>query len=262
MSVFKDNLFSGKTAFIAGGTSGLNLRIAERCASLGARVAVLSRSREKVEAAVDRLARSGQPAKGYCGDVRDYAAVSAALAASAEAFGKLDFVISGAAGNFMAPAEDMSANAFKSVMDIDLLGTFHVFRASYEHLRRPGASLLAISAVQSTQAVPMQAHVSAAKAGVDMLTRALAVEWGPAGVRVNAILPGPIDDTEGMKRLAPTPDVRRQIEQDVPLQRYASKDEVADMAVFLCSEAASYVSGSLFHCDGGLLAGRPVQHRG
>jgi NAD(P)-dependent dehydrogenase (short-subunit alcohol dehydrogenase family) len=258
MPVFRDNLFVGKTAFIAGGTSGINLRIAERFVALGARVAVFSRSDEKVGAAVDLLSQPGQAAFGFSGDVRDYEAVSAAFASTEAQLGKLDFVVSGAAGNFMAPALGMSANGFKTVVDIDLIGTFNVFRASHEHLRQTGASLLAISAVQSIQAAPMQAHVSAAKAGVDMLTKSLALEWGPMGIRVNAILPGPVDDTEGMKRLGSTPEIRERIERSLPLQRYATKDEVADMAVFLCSDAASYVTGSLMRCDGGQLAGHPL----
>src|SRR6185295_16943320 len=110
----------------------------------------------------------------------------------------------GAAGNFVAPALGMSANGFKTVVDIDLMGTFHVFRASFAFLRRPGASLIAITAPQAVRPSMFQAHVCSAKAGINMLTKCLAMEWGPAGVRVNAISPGPIADTEGMRRLAPS----------------------------------------------------------
>jgi NAD(P)-dependent dehydrogenase (short-subunit alcohol dehydrogenase family) len=97
----------------------------------------------------------------------------------------------------------------------------------------------------------MQAHVCAAKAGVDLLTRTLAIEWGPAGIRANCITPGPTDDTEGMRRLAPTDDARRKVEQAVPLRRFGYKDELADLALFLCSDAAAYITGGVYYCDGG-----------
>jgi len=96
-----------------------------------------------------------------------------------------------------------------------------------------------------------QAHVCAAKAGVDLLTKTLALEWGPAGIRANCITPGPTDDTEGMRRLAPTPESRRAIEQAVPLRRFGTKDELADLALFLCSDAAAYITGAVYVCDGG-----------
>jgi NAD(P)-dependent dehydrogenase (short-subunit alcohol dehydrogenase family) len=145
----------------------------------------------------------------------------------------------------------MSANAFKSVVDIDLLGTFNTCRAVFEHLKRPGASIINISAMQAFTPMPMQAHVCAAKAGIDMLTKCLAIEWGPEGVRVNSIAPGVVDDTEGMKRLAPTPEIRDQLTHGIPLKRFATKDEIADLALFLSSEAASFITGAVVVCDGG-----------
>jgi NAD(P)-dependent dehydrogenase (short-subunit alcohol dehydrogenase family) len=97
----------------------------------------------------------------------------------------------------------------------------------------------------------MQAHVCAAKAGVDMLTKCLAIEWGPDGVRVNSIAPGAVADTEGMNRLAPTPEIRKQVARGIPLKRFATKDEIADLALFLCSDAASFITGAVVVCDGG-----------
>jgi NAD(P)-dependent dehydrogenase (short-subunit alcohol dehydrogenase family) len=99
--------------------------------------------------------------------------------------------------------------------------------------------------------MPMQAHVCAAKAGVDMLTKCLAIEWGPEGVRVNSIAPGAVDDTEGMRRLAPTPEIRNQFTRTVPLQRFATKDEIANLALFLSSDAARFITGAIVVCDGG-----------
>ena len=145
----------------------------------------------------------------------------------------------------------MSANGFKSVIDIDLLGTFNTCRAAYEHLRTPGASILSISASHAYTPVAYQAHVCAAKAGIDILMKVLALEWGPAGVRVNCITPGPTDDTEGMRRLAPTAEARSAVEHGVPLRRFGTKDELADLALFLASDAASYITGAVYVCDGG-----------
>ena len=250
MSIFVPGFLSGRNAFVAGGTSGINLAIAEALARAGARVAVLSRRQDKVDAAVQQLSAIGS-ARGYAADVRDYAAVEAALAAFHAAAGPMDIVVSGAAGNFVAPASGISSNGFRTVLEIDLLGTFNVLRASYQLLRKPGASLISISAPQSTAVSLGQAHVSAAKAGIDMLTRCLAVEWGPEGVRVNAIVPGPIDDTEGMARLAPTPEARRAFERSCPLQRFGTKQEIADLALFMASDAAGYMTGTVTYCDGG-----------
>lgn len=246
------NSQAGKTLFVAGGSSGINLGIARRFALEGANVALISRSPEKIEAAAAEVAAlGGGKAIGMAADVRDYAAVEAALKRTHEEFGDIDTVLSGAAGNFVAPALGMSANGFKTVVDIDLIGTFNVLRASYEFLRKPGASLISITAGQATRASMFQAHVCAAKAGINMLTQCLALEWGPAGVRVNAISPGPIADTEGMARLAPTPEAEARVTNRIALRRYGTKDEIADMALFLSSDAASYITGAIIPVDGG-----------
>lgn len=247
---FRPGLLAGRAAFVAGGTSGINLDIALAFAQAGAQVAVMSRSQARVDAALAQLAPHG-PARGFAADVRDLAAVESAMAAFHAEAGAFDIVVSGAAGNFVAPARSLSSNGFRTVLEIDLLGSFHVYRAAYAYLRRPGASLISLSAPQSTEATFGQAHVAAAKAGVDMLTRSLAVEWGPEGIRANCIVPGPIDGTEGMTRLAPTPAMRRAIERSIPLQRFGTTRDVAAMALFLASPAAAYVSGSVLYCDGG-----------
>src|SRR5688572_25065072 len=195
IDVFKQDLLNGKVAFVTGGGSGINLAIAERFAAAGARVALLGRKQEKLDAAVKQIESAGGVAIGLSADVRDYAAVAARLRETCERFGQIDLLVCGAAGNFPAPAIGMSANAFKAVVDIDLLGTFNTCRAAFELLRKPGASIINISAPQAFLPTAFQAHVCAAKSGVDMVTRVLAIEWGSAGVRVNSISPGPIDDT-------------------------------------------------------------------
>ncbi|WP_149359164.1 SDR family oxidoreductase [Lolliginicoccus suaedae] len=252
----------GKVVFVAGGTSGINLGIAEDFARAGANVAVQSRSQDKVDSTVADLKEFGVAAFGAAADVRDYAATEEALATAADALGPIDVLISGAAGNFPVSALNMSANAFKSVVDIDLLGTFNVLRAGFQFLRRPGACVINISAPQSELPTITQAHVCAAKAGVDMLTRTLALEWGPSGVRVNAVIPGPIDGTEGMSRLAPTDEARELVTSSVPLRRYGTPRDVANVCRFLASPLADYVTGVVLPADGGWVLGGASQTMG
>lgn len=246
-SAFKDDLMVGKSVFVAGGTSGINLGIAKRFAELGARVAVVGRNPDKASAAAAQI---GSGALGLSADVRDYAAIRAAMETVAQSQGPFDVVVSGAAGNFLAPALGMSANAFRTVVDIDLNGTFNVFRGCFDLLNKPGASLIAITAPQAVNATPLQVHACAAKAGINQVIRVLAMEWGPE-VRVNGISPGPIAGTEGMARLAPGRGGRAQHEPRIPLQRWGEIHEVAEAAVFLSSASAAYVTGTILDVDGG-----------
>jgi len=245
-SPFRDDILAGKVAFIAGGTSGINLGIAKRFAELGAKVAVLGRNADKAAAAAQDI---GHGAIWRNADVRDFAAISAAMASARDELGAFDIVVSGAAGNFLSPVLGMSANAFKAVVDIDLIGTFNVFRGCHELLGAQ-ASLIAITAGQAVNAMAMQAHACAAKAGINHLVRVLAIEWGPH-VRVNAISPGPIADTEGMARLAPDPATRQAHYDRIAMKRWGTTYEIAEAAVFLSSSAANYITGTVLDVDGG-----------
>jgi len=246
--------FANRTVFVAGGTSGINLGIAEAFAESGARVAVMSRSQPRVEDAVRRLKSVGE-AKGFVGDVRNIDATTAALQSAHDAWGDIDVLVSGAAGNFPAPALGMSANGFKAVVDIDLLGTFNVLRAGHAFLRKPGAAVVNISAPQAVLAFAKQAHVCAAKAGMDMLGRVLAIEWGGDGIRVNSVIPGPIENTEGMARLAPTAEGMAAVQSSVPLGRLGTTRDVANLVLFLASPWAAYITGAVIPVDGGWSAG-------
>ena len=248
----ENNLLNGRVAFVAGGSSGINLGVALGFAQAGAKVALISRSPDRIEAAARELRHSGYDALGMAADVRDFTAVDKALAATREAWGEIDIVLSGAAGNFVAPAAELSANGFKTVVDIDLLGTFNVFRASYPYLRRPGASLIAITAGQAVQPMMNQVHACAAKAGINMVTKCMAMEWGPEGIRVNAISPGPIADTEGMRRLTPTPEAEAAYKRTIPLGVYGEKHDIAELAIFLSTDRARYITGAIIECDGGV----------
>lgn len=251
-STFRPDLFAGRHLFVTGGSSGINLRIAEAFGAFGAKVSINGRNPEKLAAAVDGLRARGVTAAGFQADVRDYQAIDAALAGAVTAHGLIDVLVCGAAGNFPAPAVGLSSNGFKAVLDIDVVGTFNACRAAFEKLKTPGACILNISAPQGSVPYPMQVHVCAAKAGVDMITRTLAMEWGPAGVRVNSIVPGPIEGTEGLARLGGGPEALRKVAEGMPLQRLGTRDDVANLALFLASPAASYVTGGIHSCDGGM----------
>lgn len=253
--------FRHQHVFVAGGSSGINLGIAKAFARAGAHVVVMSRSADKVAQAAAELEGLGAQALGLSADVRDPAAVQAALEQAHARFGPIDVLVSGAAGNFIAPAKDLSPNGFKTVVDIDLNGSFHVLRLAYPMLRKPGASVINISAPQGVNPTMYQVHACAAKAGIDMMTKVLALEWGEDGIRVNSISPGPIGDTEGMRRLAPTADALERAVSTVPLLRMGSTDDVAHMALFLSSELASYVTGAIIPVDGGaaLRGGRDMR---
>lgn len=247
---------NNKNVLVVGGTSGINRGIAETFAKAGARVAVVSRAQEKVDDTVQSLKSCGAAdARGFAADVREAEAIKNGIAEIAAAWGKLDVVVSGAAGNFPALAMGMSPNGFRSVIEIDLLGTFHVMQAIYPHLQKPGASIINISAPQAEIPMAGQSHVCAAKAGVDMITRTLCLEWGAEGVRINSIIPGPIDNTEGMKRLSPTESLRAAVTKSIPLQRMGTTDDIAHACLFLASDFASYISGAVIPVDGGWAQG-------
>jgi len=250
---YGERILEGKVAYVAGGTRGFNLAIAKRYAEHGARVAVMSRSPERCASAAKVIREMGGEALGLPADVRDYARLEETIRETADTFGRLDIVVAGQAGNFYAPAVGMSSNGFKAVMDIDLLGTFNVFRASFDHLTKPGSSLLAITAPEAVTPLPCQSHVCASKAGVNMLIKCLAIEWGPIGVRVNGLSPGPIENTWGMDNvIATNPELKETIRNAVPLKRWGVHADIADGALFLASEAASYVTGTILDVDGGV----------
>jgi 2,4-dienoyl-CoA reductase [(3E)-enoyl-CoA-producing], peroxisomal len=256
MKLFADGILEGHVAFVTGGGTGITGGVARALAEAGAKVALVSRSIEHLEPAAKAIndARGANSNIGeafaVAADVRKPDEIEKAIAATVERFGKIDIVVNGAAGNFLCKAEELSANGFGTVVDIDLKGTFNVCRASFAELKKNQGQILNISATLHYLGTPMQLHVSAAKAGVDALTRNLAVEWGRYGIRVNAIAPGPIGDTEGMKRLVPEP-IKEKLKQRIPLGRFGMIADIENAAVFLCSDAANYINGAVLVVDGG-----------
>jgi NAD(P)-dependent dehydrogenase (short-subunit alcohol dehydrogenase family) len=244
------DLFKGKTVFVTGGGSGINLGVARNFAVLGARLAICGRTQEKLDAAAEDLRGLGAQVCPVAADVRDPGALQAAFARTREELGPIDVLVCGAAGNFLAPAERLSPNGFKSVIEIDLLGAFNAARGAFEQLAQTRGSVIFISAGMAYMPHAFQAHVGAAKAGIDMLMKNLALEWGRHGIRCNSIVPGPIAGTEGMKRLS-DPTYAQQFVESIPLQRMGSVDDIGQAAVFLASPLAAYVTGCVLVCDGG-----------
>jgi len=249
-NIFAENILSGRVAFVTGGGTGITGGVARALAEHGARVALVSRKMEHLEPAAEKINAGGGEAIAVAADVRQPEEVERAIAQTVERFGQLDIVINGAAGNFLCKPEELSPNGFGTVVDIDLKGTFNVCRAAFAELKKRGGSILNISATLHYVGTPYQLHVSAAKAGVDALTRNLAVEWGRHGIRVNAVAPGPIEDTEGMSRLVPEP-VKEKLKRKIPLGRFGRIRDVEQASVFLCSDAASFINGAVLVVDGG-----------
>ena len=247
---FSKELFKDKTVFITGGGSGINLGIAKNFAAVGANVAICGRTQAKLDNAAVELRALGAKVCTAVADVREMAALEAALAKTKTELGSVDVLICGAAGNFLVPAEQLSANGFRTVIDIDLMGAFNASRAAFSQLLETKGSIIFISAGQAYMPYAYQVHVAAAKAGIDMMMKNLALEWGRYGIRCNSIVPGPIDGTEGMKRLS-SPDARAQLSAAIPLGRLGTVDEMGQVAVFLASPLASYISGTVLVADGG-----------
>lgn len=247
---FAHDLFAGKTVFITGGSSGINLGIARNFAAVGAKLGILGRSQAKLDAAAAELRALGAPVTTHSADVRDYLAVEKALQNAQDALGPIHTLICGAAGNFPLPAEHLSPNGFKAVIDIDLLGSFHSCRAAFAQLKETQGNIIFISAGMAFMPYAFQLHVGAAKAGIDNMMRNLALEWGRFGIRCNSIVPGPIAGTEGVRRLVPAGRADT-LQQAIPLGRFGTPDDIGQLSVFLASPLASYVTGAVIVADGG-----------
>jgi 2,4-dienoyl-CoA reductase [(3E)-enoyl-CoA-producing], peroxisomal len=270
-AVFRDELFEGKVALVTGGGSGIGRGIADLLASLGAHVVLASRKAERVESAAAEIRAAGGRASGVAVDVREAERVQAVVAQVQREHGRIDLLVNNAAGNFYAPSESLSPNAWKSVIEIDLYGTFFCSQAVLPVMRaQGGGSIVNISMTLHYRGWPLMAHATAAKAGIDALTKKLALEWARDGVRINAIAPGPIP-TEGVRKaFAPPPsadgvvDVFAQeramesyAKKMIPLQRFGSPADIANMVAFLASPAGAWITGAIMVVDGGEWLAKP-----
>ena len=256
MGFFSGNLLEGKVALITGGGTGLGLATAGAFGANGAKLVIASRSAEHVEDGATALRGEEIEALPLVCDVRDPDQVEAMVDAAIEHFGRVDILVNNAAGNFLVRAEDLSPAGWQAVTRIVLDGSWCCSRAVYEHMKgQGGGNILNVLATYATGAGPLTVHSAAAKAGVLSLTRTLAVEWADARIRVNAIAPGPVDTHGAGSRLWNSDEARASIAEKLPMGRFGTEAEIADVALFLVSDAASYVTGTMLPVDGGLTLG-------
>lgn len=248
------DLLKGKTVFVTGGGSGINLGVARNFAAVGANIAICGRTQERLDGAARELeaqtAKTGAKVFAKVADVRQMPALQAAIDETRTALGPIDVLVCGAAGNFLCRAEDMSPNGFKTVVDINLIGSFNAARAAFDQLKETRGTILFISAGMAYMPYAFQVHVGAAKAGIESMMKNLALEWGRHGIRSCSIVPGPIAGTEGMKRLSDSQELSDRLGH-IPMQRLGTVDDIGLAAVFLASPMASYITGTQLIVDGG-----------
>jgi 2,4-dienoyl-CoA reductase [(3E)-enoyl-CoA-producing], peroxisomal len=262
--VFRDDLLAGQVGIITGGATGIGLGISTTLAQLGMHVVLASRKPEHLTPAVDAIVGAGGKASAVQVDVRDQDRVQAMAKEVHDAHGRIDLLVNNAAGNFYAPSESLSANAWKAVLEIDLFGTFYCTQAVFPFMKAQGGGrVVSTSMTLHYRGWPLMAHATAAKAGVDALTKTLAVEWAEHGIRVNAIAPGPIP-TEGVRKAftpppgAPVPDVFSVDKamadwavKAIPLKRWGTPEDIGQMVAYLASPAGDWITGAIFVVDGG-----------
>lgn len=250
--MFKEDALSGKVILVTGGGSGLGLSMTRRFLELGARVAVVGRSEDRLQEAVRSLA-AGERVFTFSCDVRDADAVNAMSEAVWQHYDGIDVVVNNAAGNFLAASEDLSSNAFDAVVRIVLYGTFNVTSAVGRKMieAKRGGVFLNILTTYAWTGSAFVLPSAAAKAGVLALTRSLAVEWATYGIRSNAIAPGPFPTEGAWSRLLPTPELQAESLARIPLGRFGEHDELTNLAAFLVSDAAPYINGECVTIDGG-----------
>lgn len=268
--IFRDDLLAGQVGIVTGGATGIGLGISTTLAQLGMHVVLASRKPENLKAAVDRIIAAGGTASAIAVDVRDQERVQAMAKEVHDAHGRIDLLVNNAAGNFYAKSETLSANAWKSVIEIDLYGTFYCTQAVFPYMKEQGGGrVVSTSMTLHYRGWPLMAHATAAKAGVDALTRTLAVEWAEHGIRVNAIAPGPIP-TDGVRKAfapppgAPVPDVfsidkamESWAKAAIPLKRWGTPEDIGQMVAYLASPAGDWITGSIFVIDGGEWLAKP-----
>lgn len=244
-----------KVAIITGGSSGMGKYMAIKFAKEGYNVAITGRDLDRLASAKEEIAAQGNGGVITVQmDVREPEHVERMVKMTDEAFGRIDVLVNNAAGNFICPAEKLSVNGWKSVIDIVLNGTFYCSSAvgKYWMERKHQGSMINMVATYAWNAGAGVVHSAAAKAGVLSLTRTLAVEWGTKyGIRVNAIAPGPIERTGGADKLMQSEEEARKVAESVPLKRFGTPEEIAELAYFLSSDKAAYINGECVTMDGG-----------
>ncbi len=257
------DLFQGQVAVVTGGGTGLGLQISRGLAALGATVVVASRDPDHHTELSEEAGERGWSVDSIALDVREHDAVVRTADAVVEKHGRVDLLVNNAAGNFVCPSERLSSRAWRAVLGIVLDGTFYCSKAFGRHMLKQGSGrILNVLATYAWTGMPGVVHSASAKAGVMAMTRTLAGEWASRGLRVNAIAPGPFESAGAERNLWPNEEVRARILSGIPLERFATPEEVAQHALFLLSPACDYVNGEVFVQDGGAWLGRGMWERG
>ncbi|MDV8070707.1 SDR family oxidoreductase [Rhodococcus sp. IEGM 1366] len=253
------NEFAGRVAVITGGGSGIGRAIAVRYAAAGGTVVVVGRREEPLLETVRLAEAAGGEGEALTCDVRDAIAVETLIDGVVERHGRLDVLVNNAAGNFVVPGENLSANGWKAVVDIVLNGSFYGTRAAAKHMLEAGnGAILNTIATYAWHGHPGTVHSAAAKAGVVAMTRTLAVEWASRGVRLNCIAPGPTETEGAGAALWPDEYARARVLSSVPAGRFTTPEEVAESAAYLLSDRAAYVTGETLVVDGGQWLGKAI----
>jgi peroxisomal 2,4-dienoyl-CoA reductase len=256
--VFRVDVLRGRTALVTGGGTGIGFGIAACLARAGADVAIASRKPEHLQAGARELETHGTRILPVECNVREPESVHRAVEQATRGLGRLDILVNNAAGNFYAPSATLSPNAWRAVVETDLYGTMHCCQAVYPIMKEQGGGrIVSISMTLHYRGWPLMAHATAAKAGVDALSRTLAVEWAPDGIRVNVVAPGPIP-TEGVKRAFSHPaggtgffDADAYAKRAIPLGRWGTPEDIGQMVTYLASPAGEWITGAIFVVDGG-----------
>ncbi|MFP3948413.1 MAG: SDR family oxidoreductase [Longimicrobiales bacterium] len=255
-SAFRDDCLEGKVALVTGGGTGIGRGISLTLARHGAKIVLASRDRDHLEPTAGEIRDLGSEALVVELDVRDRETVAAAVGRTRDELGPVDILVNNAAGNFLVRAEELSEGGWNAVVDIVLTGTFNLSQAVFPHMKQDGGgSIVNITTTYTETGAPWMVHSGAAKAGVLNLTRTLATEWGRHRIRVNAVAPGLVEGTEGARRLVESIGLKEAFEQAVPLGRLTRVGDVAHAVLFLCSTAASDVTGVEIVVDGGASLG-------
>jgi NAD(P)-dependent dehydrogenase (short-subunit alcohol dehydrogenase family) len=252
--MFTSNLLEGKTILVTGGGTGLGRSMTERFSSLGANTIITSRKIDVLNKTAEEIAKkTGKTVSAIQADVRKPFEVEEAIRVGIEQYGRIDVLVNNAAGNFISPTERLSYKAFDTIVDIVLKGTYNFTLAMGKYWIEqsiPGNVLNIVTTYASTGSgyvVPS----SISKAGVLNLTRSLAAEWGKYRIRLNAIAPGPFPTEGAWQRLFPDVSFEKELIQRIPLKRTGNHEELANLAVYLISEASGYITGEVVTIDGG-----------
>ena len=250
-SLLPDGAFEGKTAFVTGGGTGLGLAVSTRLGQLGSNIVCVSRNTEHHDRILARGKEQGFEVMSAALDVREPGDVKRVVREACARFGGIDVLINNAAGNFVRPAMLLAPKGFKAVIDIALNGVFYVSREVGRRMRENGGTIVNISAPYAATGKPGVVHSACAKAGVEAMTKSLASEWAPYGIRVNAVSPGPFVSTGAADRLWPSEEMEQAVLDQIPLGRFASAEEVGELVCLLASDATPWVTGAIWLADGG-----------